>query len=94
MKLRFFDRYNRKIINTGEHYRSTLRQYLRQGEHGVHESIVVDLDPPIPIRVKPPERFRKLFDYNASTNEAIEGDTLVSDPSSNRLTSFNVYLVG
>lgn len=59
----------------------------------MHEGIVVDLDPPIPIRVKPPERFRKLFDYNASTNEAIKGDTL-SSVRGDRLTSFNVYLIG
>jgi len=41
----------------------------------VHELIVVDLDPPIPVGVNLLERLRQLLDHDASPNESVEGYT-------------------
>lgn len=46
----------------------------RKTEDCSHELIIVDLDPPSPVDIEPPERLRELFDHDAGTHEAVERD--------------------
>lgn len=64
--------------------------FSRQGKHGLHEGVVVNLDPPIPIRVEPSKCLAKLLDHDARADEAIKGNARKSAISGG-LTGFSVY---
>lgn len=46
-----------------------------QAQDGVHELIIVDLDPSIPIIIQLLEALAELLDDNTSTDESIKGDS-------------------
>jgi hypothetical protein len=57
----------------------------------MHELIVVDLDPPIPISIELAKRFTELLDDNASTDESVERDTRRRSTTDSSLISFSIY---
>lgn len=48
----------------------------RQAQHSMHELLVVDLQPPVAVRVELLERLRDLLDDDARAHEAVERDAL------------------
>lgn len=46
-----------------------------KGEHRLHEALIPNLDPPIAVRVEPPERLGELLDDDARAHEAVERDS-------------------
>ena len=57
----------------------------------MHELIIVDLDPPIPIRIELPKRFAQLLDNNASADESVERDSRCGSTTDSGLVSFSIY---
>ena len=57
-------------------YPTQLDKYLDSGraEHGLHELIVVDLDPAVAIGVEPLEGLGEGLDDDTGANEAVERD--------------------
>jgi len=47
----------------------------RKAEHGLHELVVADVDPSIPISIQLLERLAELLDDDASADEAVERDS-------------------
>lgn len=48
--------------------------FSREAQHDFHEAIIVDLDPPVAIRVVTFERLGDLLDDNTCAHEAVERD--------------------
>ena len=46
----------------------------RQAQHNLHEPIIIDLNPPVPIGILTLEHFGNLLDRDACAHEAVKGD--------------------
>ena len=66
----------------------------RKTQHGLQELLIVDLNPAISVGIMASKRFGKLPDDDASTDEAIKGDSRRRHARSDRDRGFDVYPYG
>lgn len=62
----------------------------RQRQHRLHELIVVDLDPSIPITVQFGKRLANLLDHDAGPDEPVEGDAWSGSVTCGHPAGFNI----
>lgn len=62
-------------------------------EDGVHELIIIDLDPPITVGVETAERFAKLFDDDAGADKSIERDAGGRSSTGNSLVGLSIIFL-
>lgn len=68
----------------------TMNRSSRKRQNGLHELIVVDLDPSIPIAVQLGERLADLLDHDAGPDESVEGNTRSGSVTCGHPAGFNI----